>query len=161
MKRTGLCPFLNWELLDILREGLFRGKQGGSIAVLGGLTAWSGRSAGCAPVGLASRACWTGSSSGEGSGWGCSAGSCSLLPQHSSRCWGTACGCCKASTRLQFLGWGSGKGLPASPGVSGTCLRSPGVSGSGVRCCSESHPTALRQSPVLPSSLLRDTGQHL
>lgn len=62
----------------------------------GGLTSWNEHSGDSVHEGLVWTACWTVSSSAGGCGWGCSGGSCfPLLLQHSSLCWGNACGCCK------------------------------------------------------------------
>lgn len=62
----------------------------------GRLTWWNGHSGDSGLVGLVWTACWTASSSEGGCGWGCSGGSCfPLRLQHSSLCWGNACGRCK------------------------------------------------------------------
>lgn len=75
------------------REGVAQGP--------GGLTSWNERSGDSGRAGLGWTACWTVSSSEGGCGWGCSGGSCfPLLLQHSSLCWGNACGCCKSEEAM-------------------------------------------------------------
>lgn len=114
---------------DWSREGVARGP--------GGLTLWNECSGDSGRAGLGWTACWTASSSEGGCGWGCFAGSCfPLLLQHSSQCWGNACGCCK-SERPRWLP--PGRSAPA-PGR----LTNPGTSVLvlGKLAC-DSHPHSL------------------